>query len=255
MVARAVAPGVFEGIVRLGDHCSGSLIALPGQPLDHKALVLTNGHCVDRDDLLGAHEVLLNQKTRVGLTLFNDKGQSRYFLATQIVYATSDTTDILIYQLANSYAEIEQKTGVRPFLLAAQAPRVGTPIRITSGRWATTELCSIENLVPQLKEGVWTWHEALRFDAACSNKKGMSGSPLIEAGTRTVVGINNTLNMQGRRCSLDNPCEVNQAGEVTVLRNRAYGQQTHLIAGCFNQDFEWDMSLSTCQLPSLAPRH
>jgi hypothetical protein len=78
---------------------------------------------------------------------------------------------------------------------------------------------------------------------------GTSGSPVIDANTNQIVAINNTGNEDGQRCTLDNPCEVDQAGNVTVRPDINYAQETWFISNCFTTGSRIDLTRPGCQLP------
>lgn len=78
---------------------------------------------------------------------------------------------------------------------------------------------------------------------------GTSGSPVEDANTSQIVGINNTGNEQGQRCTLDNPCEVDQNGTVTVRQGTNYGQETWFIAACIGPGSRFDLTRPGCGLP------
>ena len=75
-----------------------------------------------------------------------------------------------------------------------------------------------------------------------------SGSPVILAGTRTVVGVNNTGNDSGERCTMNNPCEIDQNGNVEAHEGFSYGQQTYWIYSCLNERLELDLHKAGCLL-------
>ena len=77
---------------------------------------------------------------------------------------------------------------------------------------------------------------------------GTSGSPVIEKGTRNVIGVNNTVNESGAQCTIDNPCEVDKQGKVTAEKGLAYGQETYPIYSCFNEAREFDLATPGCAL-------
>jgi hypothetical protein len=54
----------------------------------------------------------------------------------------------------------------------------------------------------------------------------------IDARTHRVVAVNNTANEDGERCTLNNPCEVDRDGRITVRYGGHYGQQTYRLARC-----------------------
>ena len=45
------------------------------------------------------------------------------------------------------------------------------------------------------------------------------------------------------------PCEVDEQGNKTVLKNRSYGQQTFNLYECMNDNFKLDLERESCKLP------
>jgi len=72
---------------------------------------------------------------------------------------------------------------------------------------------------------------------------------VIKAGTRTVIGVNNTINEDGETCTMNNPCEVDQNGNRSAHRGYGYGQETYWVYSCLNQYNEIDLSVAGCLLP------
>lgn len=238
---------LFEGIVKLS-NCSGSLVIFEGMATDKKALVLTNGHCLG-GGFLKPGEIVLNRSVNRSMKVYDSQMKLHNIRATKIVYATMTDTDAALYELDATYNDIQASTGVRPLLMAPNRPLEGTRINITSGYWDRNWDCEIDGFVFALREGGWTFTDSIRYDQGCDTIGGTSGSPIIENGTRTVIGINNTSNESGDRCTINNPCEVDEAGRVVVIRSRSYGQQTYQFYGCMNETFELDLALTSCTLP------
>ena len=78
---------------------------------------------------------------------------------------------------------------------------------------------------------------------------GTSGSPIIHAETYEVIGINNTGNENGGKCTLNNPCEVDEQGNITVTKGASYGQQLFQIYTCLNDQGQFDLTVEGCKLP------
>src|SRR5437870_3712256 len=89
-------------------------------------------------------------------------------------------------------------------------PTAGSAIDVVSGYWKRVYSCTIDGFVYRLKEGSWTWKDSIRYTSACQTIGGTSGSPIISGGK--VVGVNNTGNEDGERCTENNPCGVAEAG-------------------------------------------
>lgn len=239
----------FEGIVKLS-NCSGSLIAFNGQPLTNKAVVMTNGHCIQKPGgFLNPGEVWTNRPNNREMKLFDKSMKLFPIKATKILYATMTNTDVAFYELSETYVEIMNRTKVRPLLLDSVRPLEGISIDIISGYWDRGYSCEIDGFVFNIREGAWTFTDSIRYTASCDTIGGTSGSPIIARGERLVVAINNTSNESGQRCTLNNPCEVNEAGEVTVRKGVRYGQQTYDTYTCLTPAFQFELSRSGCTLP------
>ena len=68
----------------------------------------------------------------------------------------------------------------------------------------------IDKFIFMVKEANWTFKDSIRYTDGCDTIGGTSGSPIIEAGTRTVIGVNNSANESGRKCTMNNPCEISE---------------------------------------------
>jgi hypothetical protein len=158
-------------------------------------------------------------------------------------------TDVTLYELSESYNDIYARTNVRPFLLDSVHPLQGVSIDIISGYWDRGYSCEIDGFVFKIREGDWTFADSIRYTAGCDTIGGTSGSPIIERGTRKVIAINNTSNESGQRCTLNNPCEVDEVGSVSVRRGVRYGQQTFNFYSCLTPAFTIDLNRSGCTLP------
>lgn len=239
----------FNGIVKLS-NCSGSVIKFHGMPETAKAVVMTNGHCLGGSfgGMIDPNEVVINKTVSRSMKVYN-KNQSLVSInATKVLYATMTNTDVTLYELKETYKDLTAK-GVDSFDLDAQHPIVGVPMDIVSGYWDRGYRCNIDTFIYTLKEADWTMKDSIRYtDTGCNTIGGTSGSPIIQTGTRTVIGINNTGNESGKRCTMNNPCEVDEQGNVTVKAKASYGQQTYNIYSCLTVDFRIDTSLPGCEL-------
>jgi V8-like Glu-specific endopeptidase len=240
----------FEGIVKLS-NCSGSLVQFEGQSDDAKAVVLTNGHCVKRGwfgGMIKPGEVLVNQKKNRSMKLFKNKDSLYNINATKIIYATMTDTDMALFELSETYNQIRNRTGVTPLTLSSTRSYEGVAIDVVSGYWERGYSCGIEKFVYVVKEAGWTFKDSIRYSPGCATIGGTSGSPIIEAGTRTVIGVNNSANESGRKCTMNNPCEVNKSGDVFVKKGLKYGQQTFNVYSCLNANMQLDMNKQGCAL-------
>lgn len=235
----------FTGTVKL-DNCSGSLVRLPDSSPSDTALVLTNGHCVE---FIKAGEVYVDRPADRTFKLLNGSGSEIATVqSTRLVYATMTGTDAALYRLDKTYQQLQQQHGGRALELSAARPSAGTEIRIASGYWKKIYSCQIDGFVHQVREASWTWRDSLRYTPSCDTIGGTSGSPIIDNASGKVVGVNNTGNESGGRCTMNNPCEVDAAGKITVRRGTNYGQQTFGLVACFGPRTTLDLTLPRCQV-------
>lgn len=237
----------FAGTVRF-PNCSGSLVRFSNSLPEDKALVLTNGHCVR---MIPPGEVMTDQPARRNLTLLNSTGNSAGQLrTTRLLYATMTRTDVGLYELDTTYEAIQAASNIEPLTLSDTAPELGTEIEILSSYWRRGYSCSIEHEVFQLKEADWLMERSLRFSRpGCETIGGTSGSPVVDRDSRMVVAINNTGNENGDRCTLNNPCEINEEGQILFQEGYSYSQQIFWLSACRDSQRNWDLNAPGCELP------
>lgn len=242
------APVTFAGTVALS-NCSGSVVRTPQSQPDDPALVLSNGHCIE-SGFPRAGEVIVDQPSSRTFTLLGaDAEELGTLQADQLSYATMTDTDISLYRTTVTYAEIESKYHVRALLLDPRHPRKNTEITVTSGYWKKQYRCSVDGFVNRLEEFWWTWKDSVRYTPACQTIGGTSGSPVIDDHTGRVIAVNNTGNEDGEQCTLNNPCEVDRKGRITVRQGTNYAQETYGIVPCLVAGSELDLSRKGCELP------
>lgn len=238
----------FEGIVALS-NCSGSLIKFEGQPDTSQAYVLSNGHCYEGGFLENGKFLHNKNSTRRFTLMKPDGSDSGRITANKVVYATMTYTDVTLYRVNETYAEILQRYNIRPLTLASTHPTAQEPIEIISGYWRRGYSCNIDTFIYKLLEGGWENHDSIRYtNPGCEVIGGTSGSPILAKGTRTQIAINNTGNEDGGRCGINNPCEVNEKGDVFYQQGLNYGQQTYWFYSCLNAQFDIDLSIAGCML-------
>jgi V8-like Glu-specific endopeptidase len=250
--ARSAAPTIqavnFAGTVALS-NCSGSVIRFPNSADTDPALVLTNGHCLETG-MPAAGQVIVDQASSRTFGLLNALAtQVGTLRASKVAYATMTDTDVTIYQLTSTYAQIKSSYGISPLTVGNTHPTAGTAITVVSGYWKKTYACNIDGFVYQLKEGSWTWKDSVRYTSACQTIGGTSGSPVVDNATGQVVAVNNTGNEDGARCTVNNPCEVDQNGTVTVRKGTNYAEEIYQIPACFTTGNKLNLSASGCTLP------
>ncbi|MFE2063562.1 serine protease [Streptomyces sp. NPDC059467] len=238
----------FAGTVSLS-NCSGSVIRFPNSADTDPALVMTNGHCLETG-FPDPGEVITGQSSSRTFGLLNSSGTRVATLrANQVVYSTMTDTDVTIYRTTTTYSAIKSSYGISPLTLSDTHPTAGAAIKVVSGYWKTIYSCNIDGFVYRLKEGDWTWKDSVRYTSACNTIGGTSGSPVIDTSTGQVVAINNTGNEDGEQCTVDNPCEVDESGNITVRQGINYAEETYNIPACFTTGNVLNLSASACTLP------
>ncbi|WP_051853518.1 S1 family peptidase [Streptomyces aureocirculatus] len=238
----------FAGTVALS-NCSGSVVRAPSSQPTDPALVLSNGHCLETG-FPGPGQVIVDRPSTRSFTLLNASGGNAGTVrASKIAYGTMTDTDASLYRLTSTYKDIETRYGIKALDLDAAHPQAGRAITVASGYWKRMYKCSVDGFAYQLKEGRWTWKDSLRYTSPCQVIGGTSGSPVIDDATGKVVAVNNTINESGQRCTDNNPCEIDQNGNVTVRRSIGYAQQTYTLVPCIGAGNNIDLNRPGCTLP------
>ncbi|MEU9087619.1 serine protease [Streptomyces sp. NPDC048357] len=249
--AAPAAPAVavnYAGTVALS-NCSGSVVRAPASQPNDPALVLSNGHCLETG-FPAAGEVVVDRPSSRSFSLLNASGSKVATLrASKIAYGTMTDTDVSIYQLTKTYAQIQSQYGISALTLNDVRPAQGSAIKVVSGYWKRIYSCNVDGFAYRLKEGDWTWKDSVRYTSSCNTIGGTSGSPVIDTTTGKVVAVNNTGNEDGGRCTVNNPCEVDQNGNVTVRQGINYAQETYTIVPCIAPGNKIDLNRPGCLLP------
>lgn len=238
----------FSGAVALS-NCSGSIVRWQTSQASDPALMLTNGHCYN---FMGAREVVVNKPSTRSVDLLNSDGSVAGTISTiTLRYATMFRTDVALYRLALSYQQVQSMYGVPAFTLGDAKPSPKSQaIQVLSGYHRIAYDCDLNGFAYRLHEDVWDWHKSLRYsDGGCQVIGGTSGSPVLDAD-RTQIGINNTINEDGDRCTFNNPCEEDRRGNITVHYHRGYGQQTWIFYTCLTNNNKIDLNKQGCRLPA-----
>lgn len=254
--AAVQAPGAdFTGIAALS-NCSASLVRYAESVSTDKALVLTNGHCYE-GGFLNPGQVLVNRASTRSITLLRpDSSRAGTVRASRILFGTMTKTDMIVYEVNETYASIQSRLNVTPLTLAKQGPANGAGMAVVSGYWKRIYTCSVQATIPQLREGDWSWQNSIKYQQpGCETIGGTSGSPVVSTSTGEVIGVNNTGNEDGEQCTVNNPCEVDADGNVTVDQGAAYGQQTWWLYTCLTASRTIDLNKAGCELPKPSRRH
>lgn len=234
----------LSGVASLGD-CSGSVVQFINQKENEQAYLMTNGHCVGRPPSMGT--AVYNKSVSRRFFVHDNTGNLFQVDTKLLVYATMTGTDIAFYQLEQTINEI--KKVARVFVVDNAPAAIGEQLTVSSGFWAKSWECQLEETLFQLKEDEWTWVDSLFLGGNdCKMIDGASGAPIISNKKDTIVGIWNTWNEKGGQCQLNNPCEVDELGQIKVVYLRRYGQQTWKIYSCLNPKNMIDLTLPGCLL-------
>jgi hypothetical protein len=73
-------------------------------------------------------------------------------------------------------------------------------------------------VVPHIREAGWQQDNAVRYalTGPCTSRPGYSGSPLLSPDENTVLGINNTHNDSGEKCTESNPPATSDPGAPSL---------------------------------------
>jgi hypothetical protein len=229
-------------------NCSASLVRFSSSVSSDQAMMLTNGHCYE-GGFLGAGEVLQNATSgRSGYLLSSTGATLGTVTADLVLYATMTGTDVTLYRLTATFATLSSQFGATPLTISGTQPAVGAAIDIPSSYWQRIWNCKVDGIVSELREDEWTWHDSIRYDAGCDTIHGTSGSPLIDATSGQIVGINNTGNDDGEMCTLNNPCEVAEDGSTSAHQGQSYGEQTFWFTTCLSSSRTIELAISGCLL-------
>lgn len=248
----AVDPKSQRSIIKLSS-CSAGLVAFTSTDLSGPAMMLTNGHCMFGGRFPKAGEVAVDVRTNLRGQILDDNSRDTMAVrGTKILYGTMTDTDAAIVELDVTYAQIKERTGFDPLIIANRKPKVGDELTVNSGYWRATYDCPMVKEVYRLKEGEYVWKEAVKYRDQCGTGPGTSGSPVIDNATGEVVAVNNTGNESGERCTGNNPCEIDEDGNVFAKKGTNYGTQVALFYTCLNDAGRPDINVPGCVLPKPA---
>jgi hypothetical protein len=250
----------FSGAGRYG-NCSATLIESNSSNSAAPAYVLTAAHCVG-SSLLSATTTILNQAEAAGKVMYFNYYQQNVAAnnliavpATTIAYASMQQTDVAVVQIDSTLAALKEQ-GICAYKLASSRPtagnsaiNAGVPLSgvLAANYGIHLSRCNIGASV-SIREGEYRFVDSFRHN--CSIVGGNSGSSLFSADTKEVIGVVNTTTndsaMGEADCSLDKPCEVDSAGNVSTQSQYNYGQYIDFLAGCFNESGVFDTTLSSC---------
>jgi V8-like Glu-specific endopeptidase len=248
---RPASPGLAGTGAILSTGCSTSVVRVAASRPTDPALLLTNGHCATPWPKPGRADVDRAARHRVALNDATSNAVARA-TTTRLLYATMTGTDLALYRLDQSYAQLAAR-GLPARELSTTGPALGDKLAMHVGSEQKTFTCTVAALVPAVREAGYTQRNVVRYatDRTCKPEGGTSGSPLIDLRTGLIVAIHNSHSYgDGKPCTEGNPCEVAPDGTTTSVKDRAYAQQTAGLAACIDAGSVLVAGRPGCVLPA-----
>src|SRR5262249_6716902 len=98
----------FEGIIELS-NCSGSLIQFENSKDTDNAMVMTNGHCLEFGFPETGTFVYHKSSSRTFKLLNSSADAVARLHATEVIYSTMTKTDVTLYKLSETFANIKSQ--------------------------------------------------------------------------------------------------------------------------------------------------
>jgi Trypsin-like peptidase domain len=251
----------FRGAVEIF-NCSGALVRWADSRRSDRAMMLTNGHCRNPSDKAARQfdrDVVVDQPDARAVTLLDRAGEDLGVVhAKRVLYSTSFQTDVGLYTLRPTFAEIRDRFHLRALTIADRPPAPHATVVVPSGFSRREYRCGLNGQAFRLFNDDFHWRHSIRLakSSACHTIRGTSGSPLLDPQSRAVVGVNNAINVAAHgapRCTFS-LCEQTQGGRISVHPHRRYAQQTWWLTTCESSARRLDLELSGCRLPQPAAR-
>lgn len=188
--------------------------------------IVTNGHCVGRipngvewkDKYKEKEFIFQSPVTKEQVILHSEK----------ILYATMTGTDIAVMNLVEKWDELKKLGLVGLRIYPDHAKSEMEIVRVERYPVFSQYNCFIEKVIQKLTEAQWSWTNAFRHN--CDNWGGASGSAIIDKSSGLLIGIHNTANEEGKFCSENNPCEIDNDGKVEAFIGKGYGQRIDILS-------------------------
>lgn len=223
----------------LVSDCSGTLIKMPGMGPEQKGLVLTSGHCIGVGSFNERYpddkEIFINFEIKGRAQVrSSSKPLGKSYSYSKIIWATMTGVDIALIELDVSIGLIE-KEGFRFYEPSEKTTFIGQELHFSSANKGYEQKCNVEDYVPILKEGPWTFHNALRASIDCQFIHGQSGTAGIDPIDGRIYAIAQTIYEGNEPCSLGNPCEVKESNQNIVRElGRAYLAPVDILFKYYN---------------------
>ncbi|MEP7200848.1 MAG: DUF4377 domain-containing protein, partial [Chloroflexota bacterium] len=247
--------GRFKGTAT----CTGTLIktADGAAAKTAPAYILTNGHCAEAWD---PNRVIVGDATershKMLFNYFQDTREQRITVAVkQIAYATMKGSDLAIVKLDATLGALMAK-GIQPFTLAADKPKLDTPIDVIAApqqsslgedflRLTHCTLGAPTNVI----ERQWHFFDAYR-NACAAMRAGSAGAPVLARNGSAIVAVINTTTAGSEGatdCDSGRPCEADASG-YHVLPDTNYATPVIGLRQCFDASGAFSLSRDGCPL-------
>ncbi len=255
-------PALSAQAVRLSGsvsmECSANVVRFTG--VSPKLFLSTNGHCIPyllnstlsaRSSLLVIENLLFSnregRRSSTTVSIYNEENLLIETRATVIHFATMYHSDVALIELSLTEEEARAKK-IRVLEVAQEEPRVGEEVDILSGFWGESLRCRVDRTEVHVLEDIYEWPRTISLTKQCPIRPGFSGSAIISKSSGQIIGVANSIALEGKPCQLNSPCEKTQAGLLVYKHNMAYGQRLQDFYGCFDEDGNFNLNLPSCVL-------
>ena len=232
-------------------NCSGVIFAHPHYQKKHKALFLTNSHCLNsgkkNQRYMSPEEILWDSEfTEKIKVLTAQKGifygnLLKSLWTEKILFASIEHRDIAVIQLKYTYAKIEKEHNIKPYILhASRDLKAQDSLQILGSYHEQIYDCQFKYFAKNfVAAGPYLWHDVLVLNRCLINTKpGDSGSAVIIKDTKKLIGLHNSAHHDnGSPCDTSNACEYDHKGRNISTLNDAYSQNLDFLFSCFDSDF------------------
>lgn len=246
--------------------CSAAVFIMPGMTDRRKALLLTNGHCINiggakwpgggthlrSDEILVNHEI--GERDPYYALIYHSFAKTpNLYRANKIVFASISIMDVAVLELNVTYSEIK-RLGFTVRHLTKHLPVNYTILQFTSHYRFQSIDCVVDRIAPLVEEAGYRLRNILKMKPGriCRALPGSSGTAGIPEGSAIIAAILNTESVGiGGKCELDEPCEKDQrTGEIiTGPQPQAYAIPTAPLYNCYDLKLaKFDLNRRGCVL-------
>ena len=259
-----IATHAYSNVRVTSRGCSGVVFEMPGMTENHKALILTNGHCMGFGSYMGVYpndgEFYINYLSSNSVVIKkNGQDQGKRFPYQKVLFATMTVTDLAVIELESTYRQL-RKEGYTVYAIAQEEAQSGMIIEFNSYNQKAHNVCEVEKIVPILKLGPWTWNNSIRMktNPQCRYSYGQSGTAGIEQNSGLIYGLVQTMYDGDRPNSLGNPYEVHykedgSSESLTGAAFQPYATPTNILYRCYDEShakFDFELCLAILSDPN-----